>query len=109
MGVRHRAEPYHGKGSRRNEAKKNRTRRKMRRERERRKERYDSDDAASACTRKFRYESRHSAMNYIRRHHSDRPLSTYRCPYCGGWHLTSHPRPCGPGEGEGDWDSGSDT
>ena len=24
--------------------------------------------------------------------HGTRGLSAYRCPYCNGWHLTSHPR-----------------
>ena len=46
-----------------------------------------------ACASKMRYATRADAMDAIAacEEHGRRGLSTYRCPYCGGWHLTSHP------------------
>lgn len=44
-----------------------------------------------SCGRKKRYRSRHGAEIYMR-WHPTRNLSVYKCEYCGGWHLTSHPR-----------------
>lgn len=86
---------YRSRLGKRADAKREKSRRKMRREQERRQQRYDSEDAANMCTRKFRYDSRYAAERYIERHYSEKQLSTYRCPYCGGWHLTSHPRVVG--------------
>lgn len=47
-----------------------------------------------ACTSKNRYATRAEAQDAIgscaRRGVTG--LVSYRCPYCGGWHLTSHPR-----------------
>ncbi len=48
-------------------------------------------EAHAACGRKVRYRSRHGAEAYIATHPT-RGLASYQCPYCGGWHLTSHPR-----------------
>ena len=46
-----------------------------------------------ACASKMRYATRADALDAIAacEEHGRRGLSTYRCPYCGGWHLTSHP------------------
>lgn len=43
-----------------------------------------------ACERKKRYGSRGEAEAAIRdcKRHGSRDLHCYRCPYCGGWHLT---------------------
>ena len=57
-------------------------------------ERYGEDVTYGQCTRKKRYASRFTAAKQIRRRelHKGTPhLSMYKCPYCGGWHLTSHP------------------
>ncbi len=40
------------------------------------------------CTSKVRYRSLASAIDAAVRH----ALTWYRCPYCGGWHLTSRAR-----------------
>lgn len=48
--------------------------------------------AHGACGRKKRYRSQYGANTYIR-WHPTKDLHTYKCPYCGGWHLTSHPHP----------------
>lgn len=45
-----------------------------------------------ACGRKVRFRSRHEADDFSERHHLRMPLWAYRCPYCGGWHLTRHPK-----------------
>ena len=44
-----------------------------------------------ACTSKNRYASRSEAEEAIllSAEHGTRGLRTYRCEYCGGWHLTS--------------------
>lgn len=46
-----------------------------------------------ACDRKNRYDSRPEAEAVIAdcAVHGRGGLSCYRCEYCGGWHLTSHP------------------
>ena len=46
-----------------------------------------------ACASKMRYATRADALDAIAacEEHGRRGLSTYRCPYCGGWHRTSHP------------------
>ena len=43
-----------------------------------------------ACERKKRYASEADAKDAIRscERHGSRDLHCYRCPYCGGWHLT---------------------
>lgn len=43
-----------------------------------------------ACERKKRYVSEADAKDAIRscERHGSRGLHCYRCPYCGGWHLT---------------------
>lgn len=47
-----------------------------------------------ACERKNRYTTREEALDVIAScaEHGTRGLSAYRCPYCKGWHLTSHPQ-----------------
>lgn len=46
-----------------------------------------------ACASKNRYATRAEALDAIAAcaEHGRRGLSAYRCPYCRGWHLTSHP------------------
>lgn len=67
------------------------------RERER-EDRLDAEHEAAlrrkACESKNRYSSKAEAENAIAAcaEHGRRDLSAYRCPYCNGWHLTSHPR-----------------
>lgn len=61
-------------------------------------ERIDAEhDAAvrfKACESKNRYASRLEAESAMEScaEHGRRGLSIYRCPYCNGWHLTSHPQ-----------------
>lgn len=47
-----------------------------------------------SCASKMRYPTRADALDAIAAcaEHGRRGLSTYQCPYCNGWHLTSHPR-----------------
>lgn len=47
-----------------------------------------------ACESKRRYVTHGEAQDAIAScaAHGRRGLSAYRCPYCKGWHLTSHPR-----------------
>lgn len=76
-------------------AKMKKVNRKRKRERERRDKRVTecyANEGHSACGRKSRFKNRQSALKYIERHYSKSPLYVYKCPYCGGWHLTSHPR-----------------
>lgn len=63
-----------------------------------REERIDAEHEAAlrnkACGSKNRYASRmeaEAAKNSCAAHGRG-GLSIYRCPYCDGWHLTSHPR-----------------
>ena len=46
-----------------------------------------------ACESKNRYASRDEARSVIAACEAEgrRGLEAYRCPYCDGWHLTSHP------------------
>ena len=48
---------------------------------------------AKACESKNRYSSPSEAQEVIRAcaAHGRKGLKAYRCPYCNGWHLTSHP------------------
>ncbi len=47
-----------------------------------------------ACASKNRYATQSEARDAIFAcaEHGRTGLSTYRCPYCNGWHLTSHPQ-----------------
>ncbi|MDM8246824.1 hypothetical protein QUW40_09465 [Collinsella tanakaei] len=47
-----------------------------------------------SCARKKRYATRADAQEAIRlcEEHGTRGLHSYKCSYCNGWHLTSHPR-----------------
>lgn len=46
-----------------------------------------------ACASKNRYATRGEALDAAAAcaEHGRRGLSVYKCPYCNGWHLTSHP------------------
>jgi len=46
-----------------------------------------------ACESKNRYATQSEARLAIEScaEHGRKGLSCYRCPYCNGWHLTSHP------------------
>lgn len=46
-----------------------------------------------SCASKRRYATRAEALGTARlcEDHGSPGLSAYKCPYCGGWHLTSHP------------------
>lgn len=46
-----------------------------------------------ACESKNRYASRYEAEATIQdcADHGTTGLECYKCPYCNGWHLTSHP------------------
>ena len=46
-----------------------------------------------SCESKNRYATRYEALDAIAAcaEHGTTGLSEYRCPYCDGWHLTSHP------------------
>lgn len=46
-----------------------------------------------SCASKRRYSCKSDALEAIARceDHGRRGLSCYKCSYCGGWHLTSHP------------------
>ena len=46
-----------------------------------------------ACESKNRYATQWEAREAIAscEDHGTKGLSMYRCPYCDGWHLTSHP------------------
>ena len=47
--------------------------------------------ARRMCVRKRRYPSREAALiaAEVRMNHGSKTLTTYHCPICGGWHLTS--------------------
>ena len=65
-------------------------------EREREERLSDEKEAAQrrkSCESKNRYSSRSEAEVVIAEcaEHGTRGLSAYRCPYCDGWHLPSHP------------------
>ena len=46
-----------------------------------------------SCERKNRYDTRAEAEAVMAdcEHRGRRGLACYKCEYCGGWHLTSHP------------------
>lgn len=48
---------------------------------------------AKSCESKKRYDTREDAEEAIElcAQHGRRGLTCYRCEFCGGWHLTSHP------------------
>ena len=48
---------------------------------------------SKACTSKNRYTTRGDAELAIQScaDHGTSGLHCYKCPYCNGWHLTSHP------------------
>ena len=48
------------------------------------------DEAYGSCSRKVRYKTKSEALS-VASMRTKRKLSAYRCKYCGGWHLTSHP------------------
>ena len=56
----------------------------------------ERDDARRwrGCERKQRYDTRAEAEDAVRAciAHGAPELRVYHCRYCGGWHLTSHPR-----------------
>ncbi len=56
-------------------------------------ERRDAARRDRACASKNRYASRAEAEDAIAScaEYGRRGLVCYRCPYCHGWHLTSHP------------------
>lgn len=56
-------------------------------------ERRDDARRQRSCERKQRYATRGEALDAIAacEEHGTRGLSCYRCSYCHGWHLTSHP------------------
>lgn len=57
-------------------------------------DRRDAIMERKACTSKQRYANRREAEAAIEdcAAHGTYGLHCYRCPYCHGWHLTSHPR-----------------
>lgn len=57
-------------------------------------ERRDEVRRAKACSSKNRYATRAEALEVaaLCAAHGAPRLQCYRCAYCGGWHLTSHPR-----------------
>jgi hypothetical protein len=60
-------------------------------------ERRDEARHERACTSKRRYATAGEARDAIMscESYGRRGLSSYRCPYCHGFHLTSHPRDAG--------------
>ena len=65
-----------------------------RRQQDERSKRHDEALREKACASKNRYATRQDAEEAIARceERGRRGLSCYRCSYCHGWHLTSHPR-----------------
>lgn len=49
------------------------------------------DEAHKMCGCKLKYRSKGDALGRASKcvEHGSTPLRAYRCPYCGGWHLTS--------------------
>lgn len=58
--------------------------------RERTQAEHDAAVRTKACESKQRYASRHEAESTAAacEAHGSPKLYTYKCPYCGGWHLT---------------------
>lgn len=83
------------------------------REDERRTRKSKEKEAAlrrKACESKNRYRCRSDAEEAIRlcADHGTTGLHSYRCPYCNGWHLTSHPAPsAAPDNGSPDFGAGA--
>ena len=66
------------------------------RESKRMQEAADRKEAArreKSCTSKNRYATKHDAeaAAFACADYGTKGLSVYQCPYCKGWHLTSHP------------------
>ncbi len=57
------------------------------------KEKQEEAQRYKACLSKQRYDTRAEAEATAKlcAEHGTRGLEVYRCAYCGGWHLTSHP------------------
>lgn len=100
------------KGRRHHNDSESRHRREMRRERKRenrnarerkRRDKKVTDKygkvAHGSCGRKTRFRSESTANRYIERHPT-LGLACYKCEYCGGWHLTSHPKHSSDEQGE---------
>lgn len=53
----------------------------------------DSAQRYKACESKNRYDTLAEAQENLAwcQKQGKRGLQIYECPYCGGWHLTSHP------------------
>ena len=86
----------------REESKARRRKHKVQREQQRRSAKMEElygHNGHSKCGRKIRYANSHSCQRYVDRHPQVPNLTFYRCPYCNGWHLTSHPLPMGRTEG----------
>lgn len=87
--------PYKDSQSRhdRDMRRKEKRQRKSERERQRRDKKVSDKYgkvAHGSCGRKTRFRSESSANRYIERHPT-LELACYKCEFCGGWHLTSHP------------------
>ena len=97
--------------------KKERRRRRRRARRLRRRRDVESVEVAGvrghgSCGRKVRYPTRQGAETFAAsvraRFGATLPEQTaYRCALCGGWHLTSHPRPQEPDDGSQGADVGA--
>lgn len=57
-------------------------------------ERREAAYRSKSCESKNRYATRWDAQEAIAlcAEHGRHGLTCYRCDFCGGWHLTSHPR-----------------
>lgn len=99
----HEMRKYRELEKKRIDAKVNKSIKKRRREKDRRGKKvafnYGSEGWGS-CGRKMRYRSRGEAERYIREQPKELGLSYYRCPYCKGYHLTSHPLEDGQDNGQ---------
>lgn len=56
-------------------------------------EQREAERRHKSCETKKRYRTRDDAQEAIAAcaRHGTKGLSCYQCPYCKGWHLTSHP------------------
>lgn len=96
--------PYKDSQSRHNRDMRRKEKRQRKSERERqRRDKKVSDKygkvAHGSCGRKTRFKSESSANRYIERHPT-LELACYKCDFCGGWHLTSHPLHVANGQDE---------
>lgn len=57
-------------------------------------EQHEAQLRYKSCEKKNRYATRDDAEEALRwcEARGKRGLAIYRCDWCGGWHLTSHPR-----------------